>query len=145
MTMLKKLTMAGAAALVLGATAYAGFAQPAPVQVDLTAGLAQGDQKTARLDADPDVFIGCGTRTIRTGGGTIVRTGFCQAEDADGEQVTCFTQDDELLDAMQALSDFAFITFSFVDDGAGGFECRRVGSSTQSFYLFDYNSLKTKK
>jgi hypothetical protein len=145
MTMLKKLTMAGAAALALGSTAHAGFAQPAPVDVDLTAGLAQGDQLSARIDADPDVFIGCGTRTIRTGGGTLVRTGFCQARDAADEQVVCFTTDDDLLDAMQALSDFAFITFSFVDDGAGGFECRRVGSSTQSFYLFDYGSLKVKK
>lgn len=145
MTMLRKLMVGGAIAAVLGASAYAGFAQPAPVEVDLTTGLAQGDQITARLDEDPDVFIGCGTRTIRTGGGTLVRTGFCQARDAADEQVTCFTMDDDLLDAMQALSDFAFITFSFVDDGAGGFECRRVGSSTQSFYLFDYGSLKVKK
>jgi len=144
MSMRNYLAIAGALAVAMG-SAYAGFAQPAPVDVDLTAGLAQGDQLSARLDADPDVFIGCGTRTIRTGGGTLVRTGFCQARDAADDQVLCFTQDADLLDAMQAASDFAFITFSFVDDGAGGFECRRVGSSTQSFYLFDYNSLKPKK
>lgn len=145
MTMLKKLTMASAAALVLGSTAYAGFAQPAPLEVDLTNGVATGDQLAVRLNDDPDVFIGCGTRTNRTGGGILVRTGFCQAEDTDGDRVMCFTQDDDLLDAMQALSDFAFITFRFVDDGAGGFECRSVGSSTQSFYLFDYGALKPKK
>ncbi|NWG70666.1 MAG: hypothetical protein HXY23_03525 [Parvularculaceae bacterium] len=145
MTLLKQLTTGAAAVAALAASAYAGFAQPAPVDVDLTAGLAQGDQLTARIDADPDVFIGCGSRTIRTGGGTLVRTGFCQAKDAADEAVLCFTQDADLLDAIRALSDFAFITFSFVDDGAGGFECRRVGSSTQSFYLFDFGSLKTKK
>lgn len=145
MTMLKKLATGAAVVAALAASAYAGFAQPAPVDVDLTVGLAQGDQLTARFDADPDVFIGCGTRTIRTGGGTLVRTGFCQARDAADEQVVCFTQDTDLLDAMRALSDFAFITFSFVDDGAGGFECRRVGSSTQSFYLFDFEALKAKK
>jgi hypothetical protein len=145
MTILKNLTTGAAVAAALAASAYAGFAQPAPVDVDLTVGLAQGDQLTARADADPDVFIGCGTRTIRTGGGTLVRTGFCQARDAADEQVVCFTQDADLLDAMRALSDFAFITFSFVDDGAGGFECRRVGSSTQSFYLIDFEALKAKK
>ncbi len=145
MTMLRKLTVGGAIAAVLGASAYAGFAQPAPVDVDLAAGVALGDQLTARIDADPDVFIGCGTRTIRTGGGALVRTGFCQARDAADDQVLCFTTDGDLLDAMQALSDFAFITFGFADDGAGGFQCNRVGSSTQSFYLFDYGSLKVKK
>lgn len=144
MTMLKKLTIGGAFAVVLGASAYAGFAQPAPVDVDLTNGLAQGDQITARLDPDPDVFIGCGSRTILTGAG-VVRTGFCQAQDDAAEAVTCFTQDADLIDAIKATSDFAFITFSFIDDGAGGFECRRVGTSTQSFYLFDYGSLKAKK
>lgn len=145
MTMLKKLTVGGAFAVVLGASAYAGFAQPAPVDVDLTNGVAIGDQLSARLDADPDVFIGCGTRTILGGGGTVIRTGFCQAEDAADEAVLCFTQDADLIGAIQATSDFAFITFSFVDDGAGGFECRRVGTSTQSFYLFDFDSLKAKK
>ncbi len=145
MSIHKHLTIGGALAVVLGASAYAGFAQPAPVDVDLTAGIALGDQLTARLDDDPDVFIGCGTRTILTGAGTLVRTGFCQAEDAADEAVLCFTQDPNLLDAMRATTDFAFITFSFVDDGAGGFECRRVGHSTQSFYLFDYGALKAKK
>ena len=145
MTNLKKLTIGGAFAAVLATSAYAGFAQPAPVDVDLTNGVALGDQLSARQDADPDVFIGCGSRTILTGGGTIVRTGFCQAEDAADEAVLCMTQDPDLIDAIKATSDFAFITFSFVDDGAGGFECRRVGTSTQSFYLFDFDSLKTKK
>ncbi len=144
MTLTKHLITGGALAIMLGTSAYAGFAQPAPVDVDLTNGFAQGDQLTARFDADPDVFIGCGSRTIRTGSGTF-RTGFCQAADAADETVTCFTQDPDLIDAIKALSDFAFITFSFIDDGAGGFECRRVGSSTQSFYLFDFSSLKQKK
>lgn len=144
MKMMKHLIAGGALAVVLGASAYAGFAQPAPVDVDLANGVANGDQLSARLDVDPDVFIGCGTRTILTGGG-LVQTGFCQAEDAADEAVLCFTQDADLINAMQALSDFAFITFSFVDDGSGGFQCRRVGSSTQSFYLFDFDSLKVKK
>lgn len=145
MTMMKHLAIGGAIAVVLAAPAYAGFAQPAPVDVDLAGGVALGDQLSARMDADPDVFIGCGTRTIRTGGGTLVRTGFCQARDAADDQVLCFTQDADLLDAMQATTDYAFITFSFVDDGAGGFECRRIGHSTQSFYLFDFSTLKAKK
>lgn len=132
---IRKLTAATAAlALTATTTAWAGLTQPAPVDVDLTAGFAAGDQVSARGDKDKDVFIGCGSRSISTGSGTF-RTGFCQAEDEDGDRVTCFTQDAALLDEMRANSAYSFITFSFVDDGNGGFTCTRVGFSTQSFYL----------
>ena len=132
---LKRLTaMVAAVAIGASASALAGFTQPAPVDVDLANGFAGGDQVSARGDKDKDVFIGCGSRTFSSGGSTF-RTGFCQAEDADGDRVLCFTQDPDLLDEMRATSAYSFITFSFVDDGAGGFTCTRVGFSTQSFYL----------
>lgn len=143
MNMKTMITLSGAIMLAMGTAAFAGFVQPAPVDVDLAGGVALGDQLTARIDPDPDVFIGCGTRTISTGGG-ILHTGFCQAEDSAGDHVLCFTTDPGLLEAMHATSDFAFITFSFVDDGAGGFTCTRVGHSTQSFYLPDFSKF-TKK
>lgn len=130
---MNRLTLAGlGAAFALASTsAFAGFTQPAEVDVDLTARLAQGDQVTARYNSNPDVFIGCGMRVIRTLGGTVVKTGFCQAKDAAGETFTCTTDDAELIGAMNASGDFGFVTFAWNEDGT----CRRVGFSNQSFYL----------
>ena len=136
--------MGGALAAAMTAAASAGFTQPAPVDVDLDNGFAGGDQISARADDGEGVFIGCGSRTIQDGAGGVFKFGFCQAEDADGDRVTCFTQDAGLLDAMRSTSDFAYITFSFQDDGNDGFECTRVGHSTQSFYLIDFTELKSK-
>ncbi len=120
---------------LLAGFAYAGLSVTFPVDVDLASGQANGDQISARLDPDDTVFIGCGSRTIDTGLGAPFRFGFCGAADAEGEFVRCFTENPDLLDEMRAASAAAFITFSFRDDGAGGFECTRVGFSTQSQYL----------
>jgi len=115
--------------------AYAGLTQPAPVVVDLDNGFAQGDMITARDTNDDVTFIGCGVRSIDDGAGGSFEFGFCQAGDENEVQVTCFTQNTALLATMRATGDSSFITFSFVDDGAGGFTCTRIGFSTQSFYL----------
>ena len=121
--------------MLLTGFAYAGLVQPSPVDVDLVNMTAIGDQFTARTAADDISFIGCGTRNFDDGAGNSFRFGFCQAGDADGDSITCFTQNDSLLDEMRAQSDYSWITFSWQDDGSGGFECIRVGFSTQSFYL----------
>jgi hypothetical protein len=120
---------------LLAGAAFAGLAQPAPVTVDLVNMFANGDQLTARTSANDTEFIGCGTRNIDDGTGNPFRFGFCQASDADGDEITCFTERDSLLDEMRANTDYAFITFGWQDDGFGGAECIRVGFSTQSFYL----------
>ena len=127
---------AAIAALSLAGTAHAGLFQPAEVTVDLTIGLAVGDTQTARLDLSEETFIGCGTRTFSQDDATF-ENGFCQANDGDGNQVTCFTQDPILLDAIGRLDDTSFITFRFTEneDAPDSFTCNFVGSSTQSFYL----------
>lgn len=135
MKIIYKAIGAGLGAALLASAAIAGYTQPAVVDVDLTAGLATGDMLTARAAEDPDVFIGCGTRRIEDGVGGVFSFGFCQAEDAAAETVTCFTENPDLLDVIHASSDRSFILFSFVDDGAGGFTCTRIGFSNQSFYL----------
>lgn len=135
MKMLKTVMGAGLGAALLASAAIAGQTQPAPVDVDLAMGFAQGDMLTARDDDDDDVFIGCGVREFDDGAGGAFSFGFCQAEDAAAEAVLCFTTNTDLLDAIRASSDRSFITFSFVDDGAGGFNCTRIGFSNQSFYL----------
>ena len=132
----RTLTMlTGTLALAMSGAANAGYVQPFPVDVDLANNIASGDQVSARDDKDKDVFIGCGVRSISVPGGASFRFGFCQAEDSDGERVLCNTQDPQLLDEMRANTTYGWISFSFQDDGAGGFTCTRVGFSTQSFYL----------
>ena len=79
-------------------------------------------------------------RTFDDGMGGSFVFGFCQAEDAEGNNITCFTDNPVLIDAMRSTSDFAFITFNWRDDGLGGAECIRVGHSTQSFYLPNFKT-----
>jgi len=40
-----------------------------------------------------------------------------------------------MVEAIRSISDFTFITFSWVDDGNGGAECVTIGNSTQSWYI----------
>lgn len=135
MKKLYKAIGAGAGAAFLASAALAGQVQPALVDVDLAGGVATGDMLSARADAGADVFIGCGIREFDDGAGSSFSFGFCQAEDAAGDAVICFTENADLLEALRAGSDRSFITFGFVDDGAGGFTCNSIGFSNQSFYL----------
>lgn len=135
-----KLMIAGTVATLACSIALAGFVQPAPVTFDFFegGGTASGDMRTAR-EAKNDVdFIGCGVRQFDNGVSQST-FGFCQAQNAEVESITCFTDRPALLETMRATADNSFITFSWVDvdDGEGGLtqECIRVGFSTQSFYL----------
>ena len=119
-----------AALTLLAGVASAGFVQPVVVTVDLTNMFALGDQVTARTSKNDVEFIGCGIRVIDDGA-SLFSFGFCQAGDSEGVQFTCFTQNADLLDAMKAISAYAFITFGW--DGNG--DCTRIGFSTQSLYL----------
>jgi hypothetical protein len=127
---------------IFSSIAVAGFVQPAVVLVDLDNKFAQGDMWTARTANNDVEYIGCGTRVTEDGVGGTFLFGFCQAGDADGNEIVCFTQNQDLLDAMKSTSDFSFITFSWVDDGLDGFECVRIGFSTQSFYLPNFKIQK---
>jgi hypothetical protein len=115
--------------------AFAGLHQPAPIMIDLVNETAQGDMLTAANSVNSDEFIGCGTRSFDDGMGNAFRFGFCQAQVNGGESIVCATDNDALIDEIRAANDFSFVTFSWTDDGAGGFTCIRVGFSTQSFYL----------
>lgn len=126
-----KILIAGLGAALLSSAAVAGFVQPQPVDVDLTNRGALGDMVTARYSKNDVDFIGCGIRKISDGAGGIIDFGFCQAQDADEESITCFTQDAGLLDAISSSTDASFITFSWDEDD----QCTRIGFSNQSFYL----------
>ena len=130
-----------ATALMLAAgIAFAGFVQPAPVDVNLVNMRALGDQWTARSSDNDVEFIGCGVRVTDDGVNPPFAFGFCQAGDSDGNEITCFTMNPNLLNTLGANSDFAFITFDWKDGGFGGTECTRIGFSTQSFYLPDFET-----
>lgn len=124
--------------VILGAlsvSAYAGFVQPVPVDVDEEARVANGDMYTARFSDNDIEMIGCGIRKILIDE-ELITFGFCQArEGAKGSETAfCNTQNSDLLDAINAISDTSFITFSWNEDG----ECTRIGNSTQSFYMPKY-------
>lgn len=126
-----KITHASAAlALTLMAgVASAGYIQPQPVQIDSNLRTAIGDMSSARSSEDPNELIGCGIRQIEVGVDVFV-FGFCSA--AVGEaSITCLTVNPDLIRAIDAISDYSFITFSWNDQD----ECTRIGVSTQSFYL----------
>ena len=123
---------------LLAGIAFAGLVQPASVEVDLDTMNAYGDQLTARTSAGDTELIGCGSRTFDDALGLTFLWGFCQAVDADGDGVTCFIYDNpNLIAAIQAVNDYAYISFGWRNDGFGGAECTRIGSSKQSFYLSD--------
>jgi hypothetical protein len=121
------------ALVVSSSTALAGFTQPAPVAVDGADQLASGDMATSRYTKG-QTFIGCGVRSVVTPTG-VVSFGFCQARDAEGDEIICFTENAELLNVMRATSAFAFIVFAWTEGEEGEAECTRIGFSTQSFYL----------
>lgn len=137
-----KLIVAGILAF-FSSIALAGFTQPQSVVVDLDNGTAFGDMYTARTSANDVEFIGCGIRVFDDGAGGTFSFGFCQAGDSEGTEITCFTQNSGLLDTLRTMADFSFVTFSWVDDGAGNIDCSRIGFSTQSFYVPNFTTKGT--
>lgn len=121
---------------LVATTSFAGFFNEVPVTVDLDAGFADGNQLTAKTSTNDVEYIGCGVRNFDDGFGSF-RFGFCQASDAAGNAVFCDTTNPSLLDDISSISDYAYITFSWREVAPDVFECIRVGSSTQSWYLPD--------
>ncbi|WP_428410029.1 hypothetical protein [Hyphococcus sp.] len=127
-----KILTTGLAAAFFSTAAIAGMVQPLPVDVDLTTSFAHGDMLSARYAPNKNEFIGCGVRKFDDGMGGAIAFGFCQAEDADGERAFCNTDNEDLLDAIEASADYGYISFSWDEKTQ---ECRRIGFSNQSFYV----------
>ena len=115
----------------VSANVLAGATNPQSVVIDMDIRTAQGDMVTARTAETESDLIGCGIRVFDDGLGNIFQFGFCQAEDATGQIVTCMTQQPEMVAAIGRLSDFSYISFSWNDVQ----DCTRVANSTQSWYL----------
>lgn len=114
--------------------AFAGLVQSVPVSVTANAdgsGTASGHMLTARTSANAVEYIGCGVRRYEDSTGAVTAYGFCQATTAASVNGFCSTQNAELLDAIQSISAYSYVLFSWRADGT----CRMIGNSTQSFYL----------
>jgi hypothetical protein len=127
--------LAGTVLVLAGGVAAAGRYSPIPVTIDFTGRFASGDMHSARTSSNPAEFIGCG---IRDFGSTSLA--FCQAGlgEAEGQYLTCFTEDPALVDAVKSIADFSYIQFRWDED----FNCTSIGISTQSFYLPDFKAKK---
>jgi len=114
---------------IISITAYAGYAQPAPVTItDHGDGsfTASGDMWTARSAKSDFTSIGCGTKKFSGD----YSWGFCQATDEDDQYVNCWTGDAHLLDAISAVNDSSYIRFDVDTNG----DCVRIDVSSQSLY-----------
>ncbi|NNE56692.1 MAG: hypothetical protein HKN36_01165 [Hellea sp.] len=135
MTKLKRSLMILAGTALMAMPAQAGQVNPQVLDVDLDNMFAAGDLLTARDDKNDDVFLGCGTRNLELGDGSLYSWAFCQGQDADGDRATCFTFNPELIQTIREINSFSWVTFSWTDDGSGTLTCTRMGFSTQSQYL----------
>ncbi len=132
MTLNRKLLAAGLAAACASTAAMAGMVQPARVDVDLVNLTAGGDMLSARYAPNKNEFIGCGVRKFDDGAGGATAFGFCQAEDEKGERAFCNTDNEDLLDAIEASADYGYVSFSWDEKTQ---RCTRIGFSNQSFYV----------
>ncbi len=116
---------------LIAGVAFAGLVQPAVVFIDEANMFAQGDMWTARTANNDVEFIGCGIRVFDDGASPPLFFGFCQAQDSAEVLIVCFTESADLVEAIKAISDTSFLTFSW----NASLECTQIGTSTQSFYL----------
>lgn len=133
---------AGALLILIATTSFAGVF--ASIEVEIVdngdgSGSAFGAMPITRHSEDEVAYIGCGTRNIDTGGGSLFTFAFCQAGDADGNEAFCSTQNPALVESIRAIADTSFVIFAWTTSG----ECRQIGLSTQS--LHQLTNKETKK
>ena len=117
--------------LLVSSLALGGVAIVLSVEVDLEGGIATGQIGNARYSDNDVEYIGCGTRNNDDGAGGVSGFAFCQAGDLEGDQVVCVTTNPGLIERMESISAFSFVTFQWNED----FDCIRMGYSTQSLLL----------
>ncbi|WP_425411082.1 hypothetical protein [Hyphococcus sp.] len=132
MKLSKKMLSCAAVFAAFSGAAIAGMVQPLPVEVNLASLYAQGDMLSARYAPNKNEFIGCGVRKYDDGAGGAIAFGFCQAEDAKGNRAFCNTDNEDLLDAIEASADYGYVSFSWNEKTQA---CTRIGFSNQSFYV----------
>jgi len=123
-------------------------------------GWASGQMWSARSSKNDVELIGCSYKAMEvpdgTGGIFVYKWGFCQAQDVNEVRVACFSDNPELLDAMQATTAFAWVAFVFTKldpdffyhpelRPEGARRCTRLDYSTQSIHLPEFTTKGNKK
>ena len=141
---LQKLTIF-AVSILLSVSAYAGTFQQSPVEIKDNgdgSGEARGSQGSARFSENEVEFIGCRLQgRIQTPTASARLQVSCSASDENGTQVSCRSTEPEIIGAMQAISAYSWIFFTF--DMAGN--CTLLQTSTRSLFIPDSRNLKGKK
>lgn len=133
--------MLAATLLIHAGSGMAGVAGDAAVVVDLDNKSAQGAQSSARYSDNEVEVIGCGATVTDLGDGEVLSFGFCQATDASGMDAFCATFSPALVGAINGIANYGFIRFSWNDNE----ECVSIRNSTQSIYLPELSTGKSKK
>lgn len=131
---MKKTSWMLASGLMLAtAVALAGGVSTVPVSVTVNAdqsGSAFGNMTSARRAANNVEMIGCSIQRYLVAG-QVTAYGWCQARNAANVLVFCSSDNPQLLDAVQGIGDYSYISFAW---GADGF-CNKIAISTQSVYI----------
>ena len=140
---------------LMSSTLYAGSAANHEVSIIFDAvdsGEASGNMWSVRSSKNDVESIGCSYKGVvdevldvgMPWDQPVNQWAWCWALDADGVQARCFTEDPNLLDALQAISPFSYIRFEFTDyDEASNVGlCTRFDFSTQSRHLPNFTTKK---
>jgi len=125
------------------ATLYAGTVALGTLSIEFESedsGEASGNMWLTRSSKNDLEIIGCSFKGELDGQGGSDKWGWCRARDASGLEVFCITEDENLLDALQAISPFSWVRFVFENatqrnDGVWIADCTRFDISTQSLHL----------
>lgn len=136
---------------LMPSTLYAGAAATGEVSIEFyteDTGEAFGNMWLARSSKNDVEIIGCSFKGELDGQGGSLKWGWCRARNASGVEVLCLTDDENLLDALQAISPFSWVRFLFKnaiqEDGVWYADCTRFDISTQSLHLPEFVT-KSKK
>ena len=116
---------------VFSINANAGLQLPSPVEVTVNpdgSGEARGSMSAARFSANDVEYTGC---RLRGAFGSVQV--HCAAQDANEVLASCFSFDPTHVEAVQAITTYSWLFFSFDSDGV----CQSVFVSTRSFHIPD--------
>ena len=128
---------------LMPATLYAGAVATGTLSIEFASedsGEASGNMWLTRSSKNDLEVIGCSFKGELDGQGGSYKWAWCRARDASGLEVFCITEDENLLDALQAISPFSWVRFVFENatqrnDGVWIADCTRFDISTQSLHL----------
>jgi hypothetical protein len=150
------LTIAVVGLALMSSALYAGRAtENTGVEINFDAGWAAGVMWPVRSSDNDVEYIGCSYKGVEQPfhspnmpwNKPVTQYAWCHAMDASEEYVACFTKNQDLLDALKAISPFSYVRFEFVDlveipEGGWVGECTRFDFSIQSMHLPAFSTIE---